>query len=229
MATEILRVKPVNVQARYRGSFSPPNYRLVVTESAASVASELAAEFNLKSTNMVFNQNTMGNQYLSFRYILPKQPIRFFDALIGVDQAEVVFSNPATISELREEYVKVLKPILEKSKPTITEHVFEATIHGTCEGAQVRDFLNRFVKFDSPPGVEKGFSLTLKKPDTAGEVRIGLEVSTSITDGLYCSFAYLDRTKVGNLVSLNSVLDTAVNAYKESQRSAHIEILEALP
>ena len=170
----------------------------------------------------------MSNQYLSFRYILPKQPIRFFDALIGVDQAEVVFSNPASILELREECVKVLKTIIEKARPTITQHYFEATMHATCEGAKAGPFLNQFVKIGNVPGVEKGFSLTIRKPDINGEAKISLEVSTSISDALYLSFACHNRKKVEDLASLESIFDTAINLYKEAQPLAHIGVFEAV-
>ena len=225
---EALRVTPKNVQVRYRGSFFPPNYNLVMNEVAAGLAGKLAEIFGLKSANITFNQNAMSTQYLSFRYILPKEPIRYLDALIGVDQAEVVFLNPATVSELTEEYMKVWEVIIEKSKPRITEHYFEATLHSTTEGFSVKDFLNKFVNVKTrATDIQRGFSLTVKQPQIEGEARIGLEVSTSIPDGLYVIFGCVSKRRIDHATALGELFDTTIKIYRDIQELAQIEVLEA--
>jgi hypothetical protein len=226
---DILRVTPVNVQVRYKATFSPPNYDLVTTEVAVALARKLAEIFNLKSSGIIFNQNSMSAQYLSFRHVLPNEPIRYLDALIGVDQAEVIFLNPATVSELREECLKVWNPIIEISKPSITEHYFEASVHSATEGVSAKDFLNKFVTIQpNALHIQKGFSLMVKCPEILGEARVGLEVSSSIPDGLYLVFGCTSKTKVKNTGSLQDLFDKTIGIYRRLQPLAHIEVLEAM-
>lgn len=226
---DILRVKPINVQVRYKATFSPPNYDLVTTEVAVVLARKLAETFNLKSSGIIFNQSAMSAQYLSFRYVLPSEPIRYLDALIGVDQGEVIFLNPATVSELGEQCFKVWKPIIEISKPSITEHYFEASVHSTTEGVSTEDFLNKFVAIQpNAMHIQKGFSLTVKCPEILGDARVGLEVSSSIPDGLYLVFGCTSKTKVENTGSLQDLFDKTIGIYRRLQPLAHIEVLEPL-
>lgn len=225
---DILRVTPVNVQVRYKATFSPPNYDLVTTEVSVPLARKLAETFNLKSSGLIFNQSAMSAQYLSFRYVLPNEPIRYLDALVGADQAEVVFLNPASVSELREECVRVWKPIIEISKPSITEHYLEASLHSTTEGMSAKDFLNKFVAIEpNATDIHRGFSLTVKCPEILGEARLGLEVSSSIPDGLYLVFGCASKTKVKNTGSFQDLFDKTVSIYRRMQPLAHIEVLEA--
>lgn len=229
MTAELLRVKPVNVQTRYKTTFVPPNYNLVKVEVSIALAESLAEVFNLKSSNIIFNQNTMSTQYLSFRYVLPNEPIRYLDGSIGVDQAEVVFLNPANVLELRDEFMKVWKAVIEKSKPSFLEHHFKATLHCTTEGVSAKEFLEKFVNVRTEAiDVQKGFSLTVKHPEIFGEAKIGLEVSTAIPDGLYVVFGCVSKQKVKDSTSLGSLMDTTINVYRRLQPLAHIEVLEAM-
>lgn len=229
MTPELLRVKPVNVQSRYKATFFPPNYNLVKTEVSIALAGSLAEVFNLKSSNIIFNQNTMSTQYLSFRYVLPNEPIRYLDGLIGVDQAEVVFLNPASVLELKDEFMKVWKAVIEKSKPSFLEHYVEATLHCTTEGFSAKEFLEKFVNVRTETiDVQKGFSLTVKHPEIFGEAKIGLEVSTAIPEGLYVVFGCVSKKKINDTGSLGNLIDTTISIYKKLQPLAHIEIVEAM-
>jgi len=226
----MLRVTPVNVQVRHRITFAPPNYSIVTTEVAASLATRFAEVFNLKSTGIIFNQNSMSGQYLSFRYVLPNSPVRYIDALIGVDQAEVLFLNPLNVSELKEEFLKVWKAMLEKSKPKIAEHYFEATLHCTTEGVGAENFLDKLVSIQTMDReIHKGFSLTSKHSEISGEARIGLEVSTSLPDGLYLIFVCASKKKVENLAGLGDLIDKTIDIYRNLQPLAQIEVLEVTP
>jgi hypothetical protein len=227
MAPQVLRITPVNVQVRHRATFFPPNYRLVTTEIAAALAGRLAEVFNLKSSGIIFNQNAMSTQYLSLRYVPPNQPIRYLDALIGVDQAEITFLNPASASELKDECLKAWTAIVEKSKPNITDQYFEATFHCTTDGKSVAEFLDKFVNIKSDAvEIQKGFSLTTKHPEINGEARIGLEVSTSVPNGLYVIFGFVSKRKIEDLASLKNVIDAIINVYRALQSLAHIDIVE---
>lgn len=208
-------------------SFAPPNYSLATPEVAASLAGRFAEVFNLKSTGIIFNQNAMSTQYVSFRYIFPGDPIRYLDALIGVDQAEVFFLNPLNVSELTEGCLKVWKAMLEKSKPKIAEHYFEATLHCTTEGVSAKNFLDKFVSLQTTnKEIHKGFSLTSKHSEISGEARIGLEVSGSVPDGLYVTFACTSKKKVENSAGLVDLIDKTINIYRNLQPLAQIEVLE---
>jgi hypothetical protein len=225
----MLRVTPVNVQVRYKATFFPPNYDLVPTDVAVALARKLAETFNLKSSGIIFNQGAMSAQYVSFRYVLPTEPIRYLDALIGVDQSEVIFLNPATVSELREECLKVWKPIIEISKPSITEHYFEASLHSTTEGVSAKDFLNKLVTIQpNAMDIQKGFSLTVKYPEILGEARLGLELSSSIPDGLYLIFSCTSKTKLTNTGFLEDLFDKTIGIYRRLQTLAHVEVLEPM-
>ena len=71
----LLRATPVNIQVRHRGSFAPPRYDFFRTEVSASIAMKLAETYGLKSTGIVVNQNAASTHYLSFRYVLPGEPV----------------------------------------------------------------------------------------------------------------------------------------------------------
>src|SRR5688500_4925001 len=101
--SEILRVRPTNVQVRHRGVFVPPCYDFLKTDVGISLLGKFAEAYNLRSTGIVINQNASSTQYLSFRHVLPGEPFRYLDVSIGVDQAEIVFFTPATVTELTDE------------------------------------------------------------------------------------------------------------------------------
>jgi hypothetical protein len=226
----MLRGTPVNAQVRYRGSFAPANFSLVTNEVAAALAKKFSEVFGLRSANIVFNQNAMSTQYVSFRYILPKEPIRYFDALIGVDQTEVVFSNPGSASQMKEECLKVWEAVIEATKPSIAEHHFEVTVHSTVEGTStsVRDFLNGLVNVAKDRSdISRGFSLIVKEPQLTGAARIGLEVSTEIPDGLYLAFGCVSKTRVENMRALGELFDAVIKIYGDIQALAQIEMLES--
>lgn len=224
---DVLRAKPVNVQVRHRGSFVPPCYKLMTTDVSVSLAGKLAETFNLNSTGIIVNQNAMGTQYLSLRYILPNEPIRYLDVSIGVDQAEIVFINPATMGELKGELGRVWTAILQTYKPNITGHYFEATLHCVTEGLSVEEFLNKLVNVQlDGPGSHKGISLTTKVADIDAEARISLDVSGSVPDGLYVVFACASKRNAQDMVSVENLFEVTINTYRRMQRLAHIELLE---
>lgn len=229
MASQVLQITPVNVQVRHRATFFPPKYGLVTTDTATALAEKLAEVFILKSSGIIFNQSAMSTQYLSLRYVLPYEPLRYLDVLIGVDQAEIIFLNPATASELKSECLKVWKVVMEKLKPSITEHYFEATSHCTSEGMSAAEFLNSFVNIQlNTSEIQKGFSLTTKQTGIDGEARISLEVSASVPNGLYLVFGCASKRRVDDAVSLENLIDAVIKLYRMLQPLAHIEVDEAI-
>ena len=129
--SQVLRARPVNVQVKHRGAFVPPCYDLFKPDVGVSIAGKLAETFNLKSTGIIVNQNAASAQYLSFRYFLPGEPFRYLDGSIGLDQSEIVFSNPATMPELTGEIGKLWSLVFENLKPIVASNYVEATLH--CE------------------------------------------------------------------------------------------------
>jgi hypothetical protein len=221
---EILRATPVNVQVCYRGSFIPPRYDFFKTEVSASMAMKLAETYRLKSTGLVVNQNAASTQYLSFRYILPGEPVRYFDVTIGIDQTEIVFINPATVTELKAEVSKVWKVLFETGQPIIASNYCEATLHCKTEDS-TKDFLSKLVNIQlNAPGLQKGFSLSDEAAD--GSARIGLEVSNSVPDGLYVAFVHVSTGSVRDIISFEKVFDAGLNAYRRLQSLAQIELVE---
>src|SRR6267378_2371257 len=102
---------------------------LIDIKIGAPLAARIAQTYGLKSTDIIINQSIAHTQYLSFRYFLQGEPFRYADVLIGLDQAEVVFSNPATVLELTNEVHRALKIIGETVAPTANGTYFEATLH----------------------------------------------------------------------------------------------------
>ena len=194
----------MNVQVRQRGSFVPPRYDFFRTEVSASIAMKLAETYSLKSTGIVVNQNAASTHYLSFRYVLPGEPVRYFDVTIGIDQTEIVFANPATLAELTAEAAKIWKVLFETAQPNIASNYCEATLHCSTEGS-TKDFLSKLVNIQlNAPGVQKGFSLSDEAAD--GAARIGLEVSNSIPDGLYVAFVHVSTGSVRDIVSFEKAI-----------------------
>ena len=221
---EILRAIPVNVQVRHRGSFAPPRYDFFRPEVGGAIATKLAETYRLKSTEIVVNQNAASTHYFSFRYVLPGEPVRYFDVSVGIDQIEILFFNPATIAELRAEVAKLWKGIFEAVQPIIVSSYCEANLHCRTEGS-TKAFLGELVNIEVfGPTHHKGFSLSV---EAAQEVaRIGLEVSKSVPDGLYVVFAYINTGSVRDILSFEKAFDTSLGLYRELQRVAHIELVE---
>lgn len=223
---EVLRARPVRVQVKHRGVFVPPRYELFKQDVSVSIAGKLAEIFNLNSTQIVINQNSSSTQYLSFRYFLAGEPLRYFDGYIGIDQTEIIFSNPATMAELMGEISKVWSIVFENLKPTIGSNYVEATLHCETEGVSAKAFLNDFVKVRTDiPELHKGFSLTAKD-STETSARISVDVSDSVPDGLYVVFAYVSAGGVRDMVSLEKLFETVLTSYRRLQRLAHIELVE---
>src|SRR3989338_1025351 len=223
--SQVLKARPVNVQVKHRVAFVPPRYEIFKTDVSTSIAGKLAETYNLKSTGIIVNQNAASTQYLSFRYFLPGEPFRYLDASLGVDQTEIVFSNPATVAELVAEVGKVWSLVFEHLQPVITSNYIEATLHCQTDGLSTKAFLNDLVKVQSDvPGMHKGFSLTTNAVDTVG--RISLDVSDSVQDGLYVVFAYVSTASVQDMLSFGKLFDATLTAYRLLQGLAHVELVE---
>ena len=223
--SEVLKAKPVSVQVKHRGAFVPPRYNLFKTDVSVSLAEKLAEIYNLKSTGIIINQNLSSTQYMSLRYFLPGDPFRYLDASIGIDQGEIVFSNPATVEELKNETTRLWKLIFKNLQPIITSNYLEVNLHCVPEGLSTKMFLNNLVNIQSDvPELHNGFSLTVKEADTLA--RISLDVSDSVPDGLYVVFAYVSPATVRDMESFAKLFNTTLVAYRRLQSLAHIELVE---
>lgn len=226
VVSQVLRARPVNVQVRHRASFVPPRFDLFETGISVPIVTRLAETYGLKSTGIIVNQNAASTQYLSFRYILPNDPIRYFDASIGIDQSEIVFFNPSTVAELKEEVGRFWKVIFDNLKPTVTENFFEAALHCAPEGLSTMEFLNRFVNVQDSPGIYKGFSVTVKGDDIDTVARINLNISDSVPDGLWVQFVYVSKRGVPDMLSLDKLFSAILVSYRSLQNLAQIELVE---
>jgi hypothetical protein len=226
MDMTVLKARPVNVQVKHRGSFAPPRYDLFRTEVSASLAMKFAEIFNLRSTGIIVNQNASSTHYLSFRYFLTGEPFRFFDASIGIDQVEIGFSNPASIPELIDQIGTVWRLVFESLAPLVVDNYFEASLHCETKGVSTSTFLDKIVTIqrDTPAGIQKGFSLTNKTSETVS--KINLEVSESIPEGLYASFAYRNRETMVDMASLAKLFENALMSYRSLQAIAQVDLME---
>jgi len=221
----LLTVKPVNVQFTCRGFFVPPKYDFYKVEISTALATRLAESYALKSTEIIVNQNAAASQYLSFRYTLNGEPFRYVSASMGIDQAEINFFNPATVSELMTEVEKAWKVIFEMLKPTVKSSYFEAALHCETEKPGAREFLNETVcvTVDSPD-LRKGFSIGTRPADAIN--KLTLEVSDSVENGLYVGFASINNTSVSDLAGFSTVLKATLVTYRNLQKLASVQILE---
>lgn len=231
----VLTAKPVNVQTKFRGQFTPPSYNLFRVEVSTALASKLAETFALQSVNIVINQNASSTQYLYFRYFLQGEPFRYMDVSIGIDQAEVVFSNPATISELMSEFGKVWKIILEGLSPDVRQSYFEATLH--CEADGVKSFLNQMVQLPRDandermqlPGdagdIHSGYSITAQQNPSLS-ARLSFDLSGSVKDGLYVVFAYFSMARMSDMNAFSQLFHSVVLAYRRLQDLGGVQLLE---
>lgn len=222
---QVLQARPVNVQVKHKGTFFPPRYDLFKVDVSVATASKLAETYNLQSTQIIVNQNAASTQLLSFRYFLPGEPFRFFDARVGVDEAEIVFSNPATVAELTSEMGKVWRLIVETLHPVIKSNYVEASLHCETDGMSAKAFLDNLVSVQlNLPEAHKGFSITTKEVDVVA--KMSLDVSESVRDGLYVVFAYVSTEIIREVASFEKVFDAMLNTYRGLQRASRIQILE---
>ena len=221
----ILTAKPVNVLCRFRSFFVPPRYDLYKVEISSALATKLAEMYGLKSTDIIVNQGAAGNQYLSFRYFFQGEPFRHMDVFIGLDQAEIVFSNPATVAELTSEVGRALKNVMEALTPVVKGAFFEATLHCETEKPGAQAFFNEMVRASSDgPEMPKGVSFSMERGDDSA--KLNLEVSDSIPDGLYVVFAYFRKAVLPDIASFSGLFDSVLTVYRKLQSSASVQILE---
>jgi hypothetical protein len=221
----LLVAKPVTAQFRCRSLFGPPKYDLYKVEISAALATKLAETYGLKSTDIIVNQSAASTHYLSFRYFFPGEPFRHMDVLIGLDQTEIVFSNPATIPELTSETGRVFDVVLQTLTPVVTGAYFEATLH--CETAKIgaQAFFNEMLRVPSPgPGIPKGVSFSTQDGDDLA--KLNLEVSDSVQDGLYVVFAFVRKAVVSDIESFSGLFKVVLTAYRNLQDSASVRIVE---
>ena len=224
--SETLKAKPVNVQVKHKAAFGPPMYDLFKMDVSVALATKLAAAYRLQSTGLIVNQNAASTQYLSFRHFLPGDPFRFFDARIGIDEVEIVFSNPATVAELRSEVGKMWGLIVDTLHPVIKSSYLEASLHCETDGLSAKAFLDELVSVQvNMPEAHKGFSITTKGIDVLA--RINLDVSESVRDGLYVVFAYVSTEIVRELAAFEKVFDAMLNSYRGLQSASRIQLLES--
>lgn len=221
----MLTAKPVNVLVRYRSSFVPPKYDLYKLEISTPLATRLAETYNLKSTNIIVNQGAASTQYLYFRYFLQGEPFRYIDLYMGLDQMEVVFSNPATISELLEEFGRVFEIITETLAPVIKGTFFEATLHCEIENCGAQAFFDEMVSASADSaGVRKGFSVSTNFGEDAA--KLNLEISDFVPNGLYVIFTLVSRAIVSDAASRLQQFNSILAAYRKLQDIASVQILE---
>jgi hypothetical protein len=151
--------------------------------------------------------------------------VRFFDLSIGIDQAEIIFSNPATVPELMQEIEKTWSLIFESLTPTLNDNYFEAAVHCETDGASAKAFLNNIVTVQpNDAGMHKGFSVTNRTSDTVS--KLSLDVSEPVPNGLYVAFACVSRGSVTEMASLVKLVNLALASYRSLQAIAQIELME---
>jgi hypothetical protein len=135
-----------------------------------------------------------------------------------------LFSNPATIEELRKEVSRFWRIINESLPKGIASSYFEANIQCDTEGVSTTKFLNDSVNVANDDQLQKGFSVTVRSRDAVA--RIALEVSEPIRDGLYVVFAYAGNNPIGDIAALERSFNDILSAYRHLQTLAHIELVE---
>lgn len=221
----LLTAKPVNTQARYRFFFVPPKYDLYKVENSAALATKLAETYGLRAADIIVNQGTASTQYLSFRYFFQGEPFRHMDVLIGLDQTEIFFSNPATISELTSEAGRAVAIVLEALTPIVKGAYFEATLHCETDKAGAQAFFNEMIRAPSGGlGIPKGVSFSTQKGDDFA--RLNLEVSDSVPNGLYVVFAFVTKAILSDVASFSGLFKAILEAYRKLQTSGSVQILE---
>jgi hypothetical protein len=223
---QILKARPRNVQFRHRGSLVPVCYELFKPEVNVALAQKISETYDLKSTGIIVNQSAASTHYLSFRHTLLGDPFRYLDATIGIDQIEVAFFNAATVVELVTEVSRVWKIVIELLRPTIKDNYFEAILH--CESeSSTKTFLDKLVNIQQDGlDINKGFSISTKVEKIDAIARVGLEVSETISDGLYVAFVVASKKTVRNLADFAPLFETTLGTYRSLQTLAHIELEE---
>lgn len=147
------------------------------------------------------------------------------DAFVGIDQGELVFSNPATVLELVNEFGRAWKIILETLSPMMRNSYFEATLHCETEKPGTKAFLDEMVKVPSESAeLRRGFSLMRQFADSA--TKLSLEVSDSVQDGLYVAFASVSTEGLRDMSSFSRLYESTLTAYRTLQNIASVHIVE---
>lgn len=226
-----LHLRPSLGQVRYRMG-TAPNYQLASPGNVAHLAGRLAEIFSLKATSLNFNQNALSTQFLSFRYIfpfaapgIPLNQLPYLDVALGVDQVDMLFSNPPTVQVVRETYLRTLEAIIGVSSPTVTDHYLEASLHAPGDHVNIRQFFDSFVTIPTSLPIEKGFSFSLMLESNA-RAAMNLDTSILIKGGVFIFFTYTHSVNTKDVSSIAAIIDSAVAVYRQFQSVANIEIEE---
>ncbi len=230
MVAEILQLKPVSGQVRYRGTLTPPNYNIAKTDVAADLGGKFGEVFNLTSRDLTFNQNTSSAAYLAFRYFISAEAnfFRYLDVSVGVDQIEALYVNPPSIAAIRETFVKVWAPVIGISRPKIAQHFFEVSIDSSAEGKSARQFLDQFVsiKLDKPHKLAGRGVVFDVDTESGGRLHINCVDSVNTPDGIFLYFTYTLKKLVTEMESLETILESVFGYYRQVQSMTHVNILE---
>lgn len=208
----------------------PPNYNIAKIDVAAALAGQFAEAFNLTSKDIIFNQNALGNSYLSFRHFVEAQAdfFSYIDVSVGVDQAETLFFNPPTLTGLRQDFAKAWECLIKVSKPKIAQHYFEVNIDASAQDKSGRKFLDQFatIQIDAPYKlVGKGIVVDVE-PESGGRINSGLQDSVVTPDGIHLYWNYTIKKVITNMEQLGSLFESAIGYYHQMQPMMRIKVLE---
>jgi len=229
--SEKIHLRPGLAQVRYRLG-TAPNYQLASPGNVAHLAGKFAEIFNLKATSFNFNQNALSTQFLSFRYIfpfgaqgIPLTHLPYLDVALGVDQVDLLFSNPPTVQLIRETSLRILEAVIAVSSPTMADHYFEASLHAPGDQINIRQFFDNFVTIPTTFPIEKGFAFSLTLENGA-RAAMNLDTSILIKGGVFIFFTYTRSVNAKDVNSIAAIMDSAVGVYRQFQSVAKIEIEE---
>ncbi len=228
---ENLHLKPAFGHVRYRMG-TAPNYQLAAQNNVAQLAATLAETFSLKANSFTFNQNALSTQFLSFRYVLPVEApgvslaqFPYLDVMLGVDQVELVFSNPPTVQSLRETYLRTLTPMFSVAATNALDHYFEASFHAPSDIGTVQNFFDGVVKIPTKLPVETGFSFALTLGNNA-RAAMNLDRSAVLKGGIFIFFTYTLAQKASDISAIGEIMKSALHAYREFQSVANVQLDE---
>src|SRR5207244_12211090 len=101
-------------------------------------------------------------------------------------------AQQSNVSELTSQIERERKNLMESLTPVVKGAYFEATLHCETDKPGAQAFFNEMLRTSSDGSVmPKGISFSMERGDDSA--KLNLEVSDSVSDGLYVLFAYFRK------------------------------------
>lgn len=177
----------------YKADIYPPILEIALPQDQATLLKNLCENFDIRFRDFVFNNQSISSGLIYFRKNFTQS--EYFESLLGVDELQTSYANPATASKTWEPTLRVLESIREIGELSLKTQKLTFNLHCSPVNTDYITYINKFNNLPIIPEkvVSKGATFIFQLPWQNSEMRVIMDRSMLIEDGLFILVqAYLD-------------------------------------